>query len=673
MEAFIRRLKERKLVQWALGYAAAAFALVQALDIVSNRFHWPEPVMRWSILLLLFGFAVALVLAWYHGERGQQRVSRSELIVLGVLLTAAGAAAVAFGPRAAPAALPAAGGAGTLEPKTLAVLPFANLSGEPENAYFTDGIHEEVLTALSRIGDLHVISRTSMVQYRSTSKSLPQIARELGAGTVMEGSVRRARGRVHIEVRLVDAQTDRPIWVQAYDRDVADVFAVQREVALQIAVALQARITGREQDVIAGRPGTTVEAYDLYLRARERLAFPNAYNVQAAERQLERAVALDPEFAPGWGALARAYVLHLLNGEAYVLGMQGSEGADAVLAARARSAAETAIRLWPDEAEGHVALGWYHLWSAHDAAAALGAFEQAQRVQPSSADAWNGIAQARMVLGRWGGALAAGRNSVALDPRNGLNVIVLADIYEALGRYPDAIRTLEHLLTWAPDAGGLSPRIARYRFEENGDTAAYRWVLDSLPARDVTAAVRMDLHILQRNYAAALREVTFLPELETSAFMVTPRSLLRGHLRSRLGDSTAARVDFDSARALLEPAVRASPDDPRLRTGLAWAYTGLGRNADAIREARRAVSLNPESRDAYLGPYYTETLASTYAGAGDHAAAFGLLRHLITVPNGVSAVDLRFNENWDPLRSDPRFASLLASAEAERRSARWGR
>jgi TolB-like protein len=359
METLLRRLKQRKLVQWALAYIAAAFAMVQVCDIVANRFHWPEPVMRWGILALALGLGMTLVLAWYHGERGQQRMSGAELSVVAALLLAAGVGAGVLRGRTAPAALASTvdSARGALSPKTLAVLPFVNIGDERENAYFTDGIHEEILTALSRIGDLHVIGRTSVIQYRNTTKGLPQIARELGAGTVMEGSVQRARGRVHIEARLVDAATDRPVWTQSYDRDVADVLAVETHGALQIAVALQARMTEREQAVMAGRPTTTAEAYDLYLRARARLAESTNESVLGAERLLERVVVLDPKFAAGWGALARAYAFHSLAASPYFPGRYGYAGSAARRAEQARSAAETALRLWPDEADGHIALG----------------------------------------------------------------------------------------------------------------------------------------------------------------------------------------------------------------------------------------------------------------------------------------------------------------------------
>jgi tetratricopeptide (TPR) repeat protein len=271
-------------------------------------------------------------------------------------------------------------------------------------------------------------------------------------------------------------------------------------------------------------------------------------------------------------------------------------------------------------------------------------------------------------LGHWNEALAAARNSAALDPRIVGNSLDLANLQVLVMQFPDAIRTNEDIRSRFPETSWyLSARIAMDHLMADGDLDADRRTLDSLPAGDVSHETRMYLYTLERNYAAGLRELTYLPDF-IEGTMVSPKPLYVGYMRRHAGDSAAASADFDTARTILEPAVRASPNEPRLRAALAWAYSGLGRHADAIREARRAADLDPESRDAWVGPFYTAELARTYAEAGEKDAAFALLQHLIRVPAGVPAVDLRLNDNWDALRGDPRFPALVATAEAVQRN-----
>jgi TolB-like protein len=656
MEALIRRLKERKLVQWALAYAAASFAALQLFGIVADSLEWPKAAMRWGLAAVLLGFLVTLVLAWFHGERGQQRVSGVELSILAALLLAAGVSVALLRSRGATArvvAVPAA-----VEPlriKTLAVLPFASLSDSSVNANFADGIHDELLMQLSRIADLQVISRASVMQYRGSTKPLRQIARELGVGSIVEGSVQRAGGRMRIEVQLLDARTDRHLWAQGYTRDVKDVFAVETDVATQVAQAMEARLTEEEQAAIGKRPTGSAEANDFYLRGYEKLNSTDLQysEIDAAERLFERAVQIDPRFAAAWGALAHAYQLH-----AMILTLDGRPGAQA-LAAQARARAEHALLLDPNVADARVALGDL-AGDAKDSRGALRQYELARNAAPSSGEAWAGIAGASQSLGLWNDAVVAARKAVGLNPGTKRFLAALSHLYARTWRYPEAIQTAERYVSLWPEDGWMVGSLAGFRLLEDGDTARYRRTIEALPVRDVGHEARMQMYEDTRNPAAALREIALLPKLPDNM-----NSLESAEMHRMAGDMAAASVAYDSGRVTFERAVRSRPLDPGVHVALSWAYAGLGRKADAIREARRAVELG--RGDALKEPGFSAWLAVIYARVGEKDAAFRLLDHLIAIPAGPYAVELQTAAHWDPLRSDPRFPRLVAAAHARQR------
>ena len=306
MNEFLQRLKERKLVQWTVAYVAAAFALLQGIDIVAQRFGWPEQTMRFIIIALSVGLFVTLVLAWYHGERGAQRVTGTELLILALLLGLGGgflwrfagvsrARVVTSANSPAPVAIPE---------KSIAVLPFENLSDEKANAYFSDGIQDEILTRLSKIADLKVISRTSTLKYKSAPENLREVGSQLGVAHLLEGSVQKAGDQVRISVQLINAATDAHLWAESYDRELKNIFSVEGEVAGAIAEALKAKLTGSEKKAIAEKPTQNAAAYEAYLRG---LALEhNEYSYSASQQAADDyavAVRLDPKFARAWARL----------------------------------------------------------------------------------------------------------------------------------------------------------------------------------------------------------------------------------------------------------------------------------------------------------------------------------------------------------------------------------
>src|SRR5213592_1407582 len=322
MNEFFQRLKERKLVQWAIAYVAAAFALLQGIDIVAQQFGWPEGVLRGITLALVVGFFVTLVLAWYHGERGAQRVSGTELLIIGLVLALGGgflwrfAAAsrtpdnkTAIAPNESRMPEPAA----VIPEKSIAVLPFENLSSDKENAYFTDGVQDEILTDLAKIADLKVISRTSVMQYKTDARrNLREIGQQLGVAHLLEGSVQRAANKVRVNAQLIDARNDAHLWAQTYDRDLADVFGIQSEVAKAIADQLQAKLSPSEINAIERAPTADVTAFDLYTQAKSLLlnisfSAKNLSNMLQAVDLLEKAVARDSSFFQAYCLLAAVF------------------------------------------------------------------------------------------------------------------------------------------------------------------------------------------------------------------------------------------------------------------------------------------------------------------------------------------------------------------------------
>jgi len=375
MDEFLQRLAERKVVQWALAYAAGAFAMLQGVDIVAQRFGWPESIERALIVALAVGFFVVLVVAWYHGERGAQRVGGTELTILALLLAIGGVILW----RLAPGETAATGAHTSRAPvaeKSIAVLPFESLSEDKSNAYFAVGIQDEILTRLAKVGALKVISRTSTAHFASTPENLPEIARQLGVANILEGSVQKAGDAVHINVQLIRAASDEHLWAESYNRKLDDVFAVEGEVAQTIAEMLRAKLSGAEVAEIAARPTGNAAAYDAYLRG---LDFENrtfgTEQLKSASKFYAQATQLDPEFALAWAHGSD------IDGLIY---SQAIDHSDARLQA-ARRGAEMAMRLAPESAEAWRAKGSL-LYHTKDFDAAAEAFAEAAKRLPNSPD-----------------------------------------------------------------------------------------------------------------------------------------------------------------------------------------------------------------------------------------------------------------------------------------------
>jgi len=545
--------------------------------------------------------------------------------------------------------------------KSIAVLPFANLSTDKENAFFTEGVQDDILTALAKVADLKVISRTSVASYvAGPHRDLRDIGQELGVANVLEGSVRRAGGKVRLTAQLIETRTNTHLWAETYDRDLADVFAIQSDIAQQIAAALKAKLAPEEKARLDARPTTNSEAYVLYLTAL------GTDDEIAAEQLYTQATALDPGFAL---AYARASILNSkISGS-----MTGDHRAHT---AKARAQAEEAVRLSPTLGEAHMALGLCLYWGDKKYDAALKEFEVAAAASPNNAEIYIYVAGIDRRQGRWRESVASFERAMSLDPRNGRIAFNAGNNHLFMRDWPAAAACYNRVLQIAPDS--VSPKISLAYLEvfRNGNPAAGRRFLENIPAasdRDgLLAAARWNLAMLERDYAAAEKVLTDSPLEDFPNAGDAPKTFYQGCIALARGDIESAQRYFAVARPALEGWVRDDPNDPdhHARLGLLYAY--MQRKEDAIRESRRAVELEPESENAFHGPYYAANLALVYALVGEPDQAITLIERLLSTPGAASYPDypgsitlaeLRLRQEWDSLRSNPRFQKILAGPE----------
>jgi TolB-like protein/Flp pilus assembly protein TadD len=668
MSALLERLRRRKLVQWGLAYLAGAWVMLEVLSQVGEHFAWSNVALRLLTVALALGFLPALVLAWYHGEQGRQRVTGPELMILTVLLLTACGVLWLVGRPGGVAVLPAAAAADmaidagdVAHDKSIAVLPFANLSTNEENAFFASGIHDELLTQLAQIADLKVISRTSVMAYKDSKKSLREIARELGVATVLEGSVQRSGNRVRVQAQLIDARTDGHLWANRFDRELTDVFEIQSEIAREIANALNARLSAGEERSLGKKLTNSTEAYDLYLRARNIHVAAGGTRVDLASAisLLERAIALDPAFAAAHATLS------MVHGRIRWYGYDAAP----IHLERQKAAAETAVGLDPELADAHGALAYYHYWGRRDYARALVAFGEASRLAPGDATfiAARGYVARRQ--GKLVEALEPLERAAVLDP---LNVQIrtdgLAGTNEFLRRFSEAIRQYDRGLVIEPNYYDAKVLRGWAYFDRDGQLDTLRAALYGNAAPEgnyeIEAWGKFRLEAFARRYDDLLRVARAAPDVMTNQSVYLVRPLLVGHAQKLRGDMAAARVAYDSARVMLEQALHEQPHDPRVLASLGLAQAGLGRNAEARRLARRVQLAMPQTLDYSRWRNVAWDAAEVYAQAGAHDEAIDQLSELMRLPTGWSTHALRANPMFDPLRGDPRFQALLARGAA---------
>jgi TolB-like protein/class 3 adenylate cyclase/Tfp pilus assembly protein PilF len=556
----------------------------------------------------------------------------------------------------------ATGVAAAFPEKSIAVLPFENLSAERENAYFADGVQDEILTHLAKIADLKIISRVSVMQYKSgPARNLREIGQQLGVANVVEGSVQRSANRVRVNAQLVDARTDRQLWGQTYDRDLADVFAIQSEIAKAIAEQLKAKLSPGAENAIERPPTADVTAFDLYTRAKNLLLIgltsymkPNL--LQAAEL-LNQAVARDPSFFRAYCQLAYAH------DALYFLGFDHT----AARLASAEAAVQTATRLRPDAGETHLAHAQNLYWGHLDYNGALAELEVARQTLPNDSRVFEmkGLIQRRQ--GRWEESTQNLERAIDLDPRNFFTLQQIAISYGVLRRYDAERSVLSRALSIQSNDIDTKVALASIEFHWKADTRPMHQTIDSVRVTNPVAVPSiadawLSCALAERDVAAATDALNAFGKIPLTDYAVhLNRPLIEGVIARMTKDEGTARAAFMAARAAQEKTVQAQPNYGPALCALGLIDAALGRKEEALREGRRAVELLPVEKDSINGPLMITYLAMIAAWAGDRDLACTQLGIAIRPPSTVSYGQLKLLPFWDRLRGDPRFEKIVAS------------
>ena len=556
------------------------------------------------------------------------------------------AAAVATAPVAAPVA----------DDKSIAVLPFENMSEDKDNnAFFADGIHEDLLTNLALIPELKVVSRTSVMQYRGTTKTTRQIGTELGVAYVLEGSVRRAGNKVRVTGQLINTRTDEHVWAKSYDRDLTDIFAIQAALSQEIASALSAAISPQTQKFITRRPTDNPAAYDVYLKARDisnRSPISSTTALREQETLFKQAVKLDPNFAAAWGELSRVHALFVF---------WGIDASPARLA-EADAAIAQAIRIAPDAPEVIEALGTYAYYAYRDYARATEQYEKLAKLQPNNAVVYSSLGLIERRQGRWAECLPHFLRAVELDPAN---IAVQRNLLQILtmGRHWDEARAAHlRLIALLPDQLREKLDLADSEFYATGSMAAVDALLARLTPAERESPIawyfRKGWALNRADYAEFKRLDQLLPSLE-SEFPALYTTIVAGQAYVAAGDMTTARARIAPDYAEWKTRLANEPTNPIATSAFGQLEAIQGHFDEAIRLERKAMEMIPESRDAVDGPVYRYNLAGVSAMAGDKDGAIAELDHLLRIPTLNSVATIRTDPAFAKLRGDPRFEALL--------------
>jgi TolB-like protein/Tfp pilus assembly protein PilF len=678
IDNFFAELKRRNVYKVAVAYAVVGWLLVQVATQVFPFFDIPNWVVRLVVLLLIVGFPIAVVCSWAfeltpEGIKREGEVDRSrsitrrtgrKLTALIVVVAALAAGVTLFrflhlerGTTAGKQTPLAA----EIDSKSIAVLPFENLSEEKANAYFAEGIQDEILTRLSKIADLKVISRTSTQHYKSAPENLPEIARQLGVAHILEGSVQKSGDAVRVNVQLIKAASDSHLWADTFDRKLTDIFSVESEVAKAIADQLRVHLTGREEQVIAARPTEHPEAYDAYLRG---LAYSlksgvTPANSLGAQKYLREAVRLDPQFALAWALLSNVDAIGYLT-----------QGFQPTLREEARQAAETALALQPNLGEAILAKGYYLYSCLKDYDAAVRYYEQARQLLPNSSQIPESLAYVARRRGQWDRSETYFNEAERLNPRD-LNLLSQhALFYIDLRRFPEALRKFDQLLAITPgDMDILAFKAAIAQAE--GDLPRASALLAPLhPAADDTGTVELQVYqaILERRPAPViprLKEMLAKPD-PALGYNIGELRFFFGWAQEVAGDHATAQETWRQARSELEPFLKEQPENYNLIGDLALTNACLGNKATAFKLIEQSMAAVPIEKDALVGAGSLEFLARVAAQTGEPDRAIAALQKLLSIPyTGLTGMPLtpallRLDPMWDPLRNDPRFQKLAA-------------
>jgi TolB-like protein/Tfp pilus assembly protein PilF len=679
---FLAELKRRNVYKVAVAYAVFAWLIIQFATQVFPFFEIPNWAVRLIILLLLLGSPIALVLAWVY-EITPEGLKRTEDVALGesiahrtgrkltaftVIICAVALAVILFEFLRVKPVSPTAGPEKaepriTIVEKSIAVLPFENLSDDKQNAYFADGVQDTILTYLAKISDLKVISRISVMQYRTEARpNLREIGRALGVAHVLEGSVQRVGDRVRVTAQLIDARTDAHLWADSYDRDIADVFAIQSEIAQKIAQQLEARISPSEKAAIERSPTNDMAAYDLYLRAKV-LLNSTTFSNQAKESYLEavrllgEAIRRDSSFFLAYCELANAHV------RIYFFGYDHTPGRLAL----AEVAVNTALRLRPNSGEAHLAMAQHLYRGYRDYARARDELALAKSALPNDPTVFELTGYIDRRQGNWEGSAKNLERALELDPRNLFILQQISISYQKLRRFAEQAAVLDRALALAPKDVDTRTTRAEVELDWHADPAPLTSTIAAILAENPESAESMAetwfvLALCKRDAQELNRALAVLHAEGISIDgVIFPRSFCEGLAARVRGDTAVAAASFAEARAQLEKIVREQPNYAQALCVLAMTDAALGYKEEALREGRRAIELLPVSQDSVTGEHMIALFGVTCAWTGEIDLACNQLAIATQMPGDVSYGQLKLHPFWDPLRGEARFEKIVAS------------
>jgi TolB-like protein len=679
MRDFFAELKRRNVYKVAVAYAVASWLLIQIATQVFPFFEIPNWAVRLVVIILMIGFPIALILSWafeitpegikreseIESNKSVTRHTGRKIIALTIALGVLSAGLLAYqlwGSKRSGTTkerIPIEGSTSVPE-KSIAVLPFENLSDDKSNAYFSEGIQDEILTRLSKIAALKVISRTSTQKYKSAPENLREIGKQLGVAHVLEGSVQKVANAVHVNVQLIKAATDEHLWAESYNRKLDDVFGVEAEVATAIADQLNTKLSGTEQKAVTNKPTQNAAAYDAYLRG---LAIEhNSYNYEAysqAEHVYAYSVQLDPNFALAWARLS--IIRSFLYFNAIDLATNS--------AAAVKEAADHALSLAPEAGESWIAQGSYRYRVLRDFRGAVAAYQEAQKRLPNSALVYEYLAFVQRRLGQWNETEANYKKALELDPRDIQLLNSMAnEFYVYLRRFDEALAINDLSLQLAPDdevghAGKAGVLQAAGRLEEASHELAH--VPPDL-TDDWIVGVRLTQASYERKFDEAIkvaqRKLNSIPAGQALDAFQKSFLVELGQFQEWTGQKEEARRTFERAAHEISPTPETIVvlDANGTSATLAYAYAGLGEKEKALQQARSTVK--GYEADAVSKPQAEVALAQIQAQFGDHDSAIAALPHLLQVPAGLTTASLKFDPLWDPLRKDPRFQKLISES-----------
>jgi TolB-like protein/cytochrome c-type biogenesis protein CcmH/NrfG len=674
--SLIQELKRRNVIRVAGLYLVGAWLITQVAGTVLPMFGAPDWLPRSVVILLALGFVPALIFAWVfeltpegikrdaevplEQSIAPQTARRMDRMIIAVLVVALAYFAVdkfVLAPRSAAVT-------SSVSDKSIAVLPFDNLSDEKSNAYFAEGIQDEILTRLSKIGALRVISRTSTQQYASKPGNLSEIARQLGVANIVEGSVQKAGDSVRVNVQLIRAASDVHLWADIYDRKLDNLFTVQSEVAGAIAAQLQATLTGDEKKALATPLTTNVQAHDAWLRAVVYFSRggEDPQGDELAIQQLTEATRLDPGFAAAWALLSRSH------GSQYFQQFDHTDARKTL----AKAALDRAVQLAPETTETRTAVGYYQYWVERDFAAAIRTFSAIEAKEPNNIDAISALGYIARRQGRNEEAVRRLDQAIGLDPRN-IQLLTEAAWTHAQGRdFAGALRIVDLGLNVKPDDGNLiASKTLEYqktgRLDEAAPLVEALRPDGSLP--QVVYAIEAQA-ILTRQFAAGAARLQAMLDQMSAAPATSAEPITRGgyetivgELQLRAGEAAMAQKNLASGRDRIEAKLVDEPGNFIALLYLSRAYAALGDRDAAIKTINRAIEQTPTSADALYGPLLEDRRARIQAQFGEIDAPIAALTRLLKLnyANAITLAQMRIDPDWDPLRGDARFQALLKS------------